>query len=133
MIECCAVELLRKQGIRELPEIRASLEKTPTVASTHRCQAGGKLNRQSAIVAFRVALVEAASNSCLIHISLTIMCKLIRYQLMYHFIPGVVRNAHASHGDIRGHIQNGDYDKDKEGIRGHIKHFVALLEDEMGG
>jgi len=132
MIECYAVDLLEKQGISEVPEVRASWERTPQLPVATDAEPEEKLQHQSTIAGFHVALVEAAGNSRLIHIYLTIMSNLIRYQLMYHFMPGVVRDAHASHRDILGHIQSGDYDTAKERIKGHIKHFVALLEEKMG-
>ena len=131
MIECFAVELLQKKGIRELPKASSTLALTRRLRMPKTSDPFDKYNYLKAIAEFHISLVEASGNSRLSRSYQGIFHSLARYQDMYVFVPGLMEKSQAVHEQILGLIQKGDYEKAKEKLRFHIRGYFKTTEEKL--
>jgi DNA-binding GntR family transcriptional regulator len=131
MIECFAVELLQKRGIRELPKTSSTLALTRRLRMPKTSDPFDKYNYLKAIAEFHISLVEASGNSRLIRSYQAIFHSLARYQDMYVFVPGLMDKSQAAHEQILHLIQKGNYEKAKEKLRSHIRRYSKTTEEKL--
>jgi DNA-binding GntR family transcriptional regulator len=131
MMECFSVDLLEAKGIRVLPEVESTQEKTANLEMPSGSDAVQKFDYLKAIADFHIKLVEAAGNSQLNYFYHSIFPSLARYQSMYTYITGLMHKSHQEHDHFLKLIKSGDYEHAKENLTSHINKFVLLIEDKI--
>jgi DNA-binding GntR family transcriptional regulator len=132
MIEVYAVDLLKEQGVKELPEVEKAIsDAAGLVMPGEDVPPEEKLHYLLAFAAFHDAIVGSAQNKQLIHFYRRIGFHLARYQFMYAYLPGLTGNSQRHHEEICNVIKKGRYAHAKKLIKVHIKSFVDLMKDRI--
>jgi DNA-binding GntR family transcriptional regulator len=131
MIECYAVELLKRKGIREIPEAAKALEITSRLRMPKTSDPYEKFGYLKAIADFHRSLVKKAGNSRLSRFYRAIFSSLARYQDVYVFIPGMMEKSQRDHEQILGLIEKGDYEEAKERLTSHIRGYYRITEEKL--
>ena len=131
MMECYAVETLALRGIRELPQVRAALEKTDRLVSPDENDAYARYEYLRVIADFHIKLVEAAGNLILDQLFISIFPTLARYQSVYTYIPSLMEESRIEHGQVLRYIKEGHHAKAKELLDHHINKFVELIVENI--
>jgi DNA-binding GntR family transcriptional regulator len=132
MMECFSIDLLKAMGIRNLPEVESTLDKTSNLSMPANSDTYDKFNYLKAIANFHIKLVQAAGNSELIYFYHSIFSILARYQSMYTYISGLMDESQQEHEEFLKSIKDADYEQAKEILKNHINKFVILVEDKLG-
>jgi DNA-binding GntR family transcriptional regulator len=131
MIECYAIELLKAQNARDLPEVASAVASASPDFSQHdygnRVQIKGS---QNPFPGFHIKLVESTGNRWVVHLYNAISSNLARYQYMC-FVPGILGKVQEEHEQILDFIKRGDYDQAKDLLRSHINSFFKVIEDRI--
>jgi DNA-binding GntR family transcriptional regulator len=131
MIELHAIDLLKKQDIRELPLVESALAMASSLSLPEEHDRKGKLDYLKAFAGYHVKLVESAENKRLIYFYQAIDSNLARYQFMYAYIPGLTKHSQEDHMRIIQFIRQGRYEDAKECLRAHINSFIVLMEGKI--
>ena len=131
MIECYAIDLLKIQNIRDLPQVAAVLDYTSDLSLPDSAKDEDRFNYLMGFADFHIKLVESAGNSRLIHFYNIISSNLARYQFMYVYLPGLTRNSQEKHHQILEYINSGAYELAKERLGTHIDFFIELLKPKI--
>lgn len=129
MIEFFAVELLKRRGVRKIPEVERALAITSGLDVPVAADAEKKFKYLKHIADFHIKIVEAAGNSKLISYYQYMFPNLARYQAMYVFINGLMHDSQEAHEEIYQLICDGQYDRARSLLREHITSWPHLLEE----
>lgn len=131
MIECHAIELLKSQRVRDLPEVASALASvSPDLPKQDSGSQGRIKGSQNPFPGFHIKLVESTGNRWVIHLYNSISSNLARYQYMC-FVPGILAKVQEEHEQILDLIKRGDYDRAKDLLRSHINSFFRVIEDRI--
>ena len=131
MIECHAIELLKAQNVRDLPEVAAAVASVSPVLPKQDSGNQDKIKgSQNPFPGFHIKLVESTGNRWVIHLYYAISSNLARYQYMC-FVPGILEKVQEEHEQILDLIKRGDYDQAKDLLRSHINSFFKVIEDRI--
>ena len=131
MVECYSIDLIKEKKITAFPNIAQTLHECSGVAVPPQNDRGKKLVYLRLFAKFHEKLVETAGNRQLISFYRKISLNLSRYQFMYAYLPGLTTASQAGHSEILTLIEKREYERSKQLLRDHIKHFVNLMEPEM--
>jgi len=131
MIECYAVEVLKRKKIRDLPQVASVLEVTAGLPMPTNADPYEKFDYLKTIANFHISLVQSAGNSWLSHYFESLFPSLARYQSMYTFILGLMNVSQQTHEAILNSIQNGKYEQAKKKLSTHIRGFLAIMEKKI--
>jgi DNA-binding GntR family transcriptional regulator len=131
MIECWAIDLLKNENIRDLPEVEAALASTSGLSIPSRDEKEEILRYLQTIIAYHTKLIESSGNRWLIHFHNSIHSSLTRYQFIYAHIHGRSTKYKKDHKEILAWIKRGDYEKAKRLLRSHIHSVVDILEKNI--
>ena len=128
MIECFALDLLRKKDIRDLPLAREALERSTTLEVPVSSDSYPDiLQYLREFAGFHGKLIEAAGNPRLIELYNVVSTNLARYQIIYLSAPGSTQHSMHNHREILNHIKTGDYNAAKKVVRRHLEFVRTLL------
>ena len=131
LIECGAIDYLKSNNIRELPEVTSAFkvaEQHSTALSDHiRTE---EMEYQNPFPLFHINLVSSTNNSWLMRFYDKIAPTLARYQFMC-FVPDILDKIQEEHKQILGLIKEGKYDSAKELLINHINWYVEFLESRI--
>ncbi len=131
MIECYAIELLKDQNMRDLPEVASALASaSPDLPKQDHGNRGNIKGSQNPFPDFHIKLVESTGNRWVVHLYKAISSNLARYQYMC-FVPGILAKVQEEHEQILDYIKRGDYDEAKDLLRSHINSFFKVIEDRI--
>jgi len=131
MIECWAIDFLKNENIRELPEVEAALASTSGLSIPSHDDKEEILRYLQTIIAYHTKLIESSDNRWLIHFYNSIHSSLTRYQFIYAHIPIRSTKYKKDHKEILAWIKRGDYEKAKRLLRSHIHSVVDILEKNI--
>ena len=131
MVECYSIDLIKEKKITAFPDIEQALHECSGAAVTPQNDRRKKLAYLRMFAKFHEKLVETAGNRQLISFYRKISLNLSRYQFMYAYLPGLTTDSQAGHSGILTLIEKGEYERAKQLLRDHIKHFVKLMEPKM--
>ena len=131
MVECYSIDLIKEKKITAFPDIAQALHECSGVADPPPNDRRKKLAYLRLFAKFHEKLVETAGNRQLISFYRKISLNLSRYQFMYAYLPGVTSDSQADHSEILTLMKRGEYERSKQLLRAHIKHFVNLMEPKM--
>jgi DNA-binding GntR family transcriptional regulator len=131
MIECHAIELLKAQNVRHLPEVASALASvSPVLPKLYHGNRAKIKESQNPFPGFHIKLVESTGNRWVIHLYNAISSNLARYQYMC-FVPGLLTKVQEEHEQILDFIKRGNYDQAKDLLRSHINSFFKVIEDRI--
>jgi DNA-binding GntR family transcriptional regulator len=133
MMERFAVDLIESRGIRELPNVEKTLEKTAELRNPENADAYGKFNYLRSIADFHIKLIEAAGNRKVNQLYNAIFPSLARYQSLYTYMPGLMEESQKEHEHFLKLIKRGKYPAAKESLSLHINKFIPLIEEKVRG
>ena len=131
MTECYAIELLKEENIRSLPEAASAL----TLAS--RLTLPRKENTEELLqfieddAAFHKKLIEATNNYWVIDFYNSMFFHLARYLCLHLYIIADRKAFTAEHRLILGHIESGYFNEAIELMRTHIRTSFQNLKNEL--
>jgi DNA-binding GntR family transcriptional regulator len=132
MIECYAIELLKAQNVRDLPEVASAVTSASPDLPQHAYDHQGEIKgSQNPFPDFHIKLVESTGNRWVVHLYNAISSNLARYQYIC-FVPGILAKVQEEHEQILNFIKRGDYDQAKDLLRSHINSFFKLIENRIG-
>ena len=132
MIECYAIDLLKEQNVRDLPEVASAVASaSPDLPIQDHGNRGKIKGSQNPFPGFHIKLVESTGNGWVVHLYNAISSNLARYQYMC-FVPGILAKVQEEHEQILDYIKTGDYDQAKDLLRSHINSFFKVIEDRIG-
>jgi DNA-binding GntR family transcriptional regulator len=120
MIECHAVELLKKQKIRAFPQLEAAIEDATNLSAPVSDDPEQYLKFHKAFTTFHSKLIQASGNSRLVNFNRAIALNLARYQFKSLQIPGSLVIDSQEHWQILKALQQAHYEKAKKILRHHI-------------
>ena len=127
MIECYAMDLLKSARIKDLPQVKLSLDKALALPPiTKKADPFQLLKRFEIVVDFHKILVESAGNPLLNSLFQSSTYELARYQFLYFQINGTEHHSLENHQLTLDLIKNGKYEKAKKKLKEHI-HFAQNL------
>jgi DNA-binding GntR family transcriptional regulator len=131
MIECYAVDILKENNIRDLPDVESELK----VSSSFALSVSGTNEpisiTQNPFPSFHTKLIERTGNHWIIRFHKSISSSLARYQFMCTDEPRLAVEAQQQHEQILDLVENGNYDQAKELLRSHINFFYDVIEKVM--
>ena len=127
LIECGAIDHLKANNIRELPEVTSAFKfaEQHSIAFSDHIQTK-EMDDKNPFPLFHINLVSSTNNSWLIRFYDKIAPTLARYQFMC-FVPDILDKTQKEHKQILGLIKEGKYDSAKELLRNHINWYVEFL------
>ncbi len=131
MVECYSIDLIKENKITAFSDIEQTLHECSGATFPPQNDRRKKLAYLRLFAKFHEKLVETAGNRQLISFYRKISLNLSRYQFMYAYLPGLTTDSQAGHSGILTFIEKGEYEKAKQLLRDHIKHFVKLMEPKM--
>jgi DNA-binding GntR family transcriptional regulator len=132
MIECYAIDLLKANNIRYLPEMESALESASGVTMPTYENKEEVLRYLEAVIAYHKKLVESTCNLWVLRFYNSIHPSLTRYEFIYTYLPGRPHKYREEHGEILTLIKEGDYEKAKQFLGAHIDSVVDILERNIG-
>ena len=120
MIECHAIELLKRQKIRHLPQLEAAIAQASGLAIPASDDPEQYLKFHKAFVTFHRQLIQACGNSRLVHFNRSISLNLARYQFRSLRLPGSLEIDSKEHREILDALKKGAYEDAKKISRHHI-------------
>jgi DNA-binding GntR family transcriptional regulator len=131
MIECHAVELLKAQNVRELPEVASAVASvSPDLPKQDSGNQGKIKGSENPFPGFHIKLVESTGNRWVVRLYNSISSNLARYQYMC-FVPRLLAKVQEEHEQILDFIRRGNYDQAKDLLRFHINSFFKVIEDRI--
>lgn len=120
MIECHAIELLKRQKIRDLPQLEAAIAQASDLSIPVSDDPEQYLKFHKAFVTFHRQLIQATGNSRLVHFNRSISRSLARYQFRSLRLPGSLEIDSKEHREILDALKKGAYENAKKISRHHI-------------
>jgi DNA-binding GntR family transcriptional regulator len=120
MIECYAVDTLKKKKVKDLSEVESSLEAAASLSMPSSEDPEQFLAFHKALAAFHLKIVEVAGNFRIFDFYKTISFNLARYQFKYLRLPGSLKVSIKEHRQIFDALKKGDYVLAKKNLRYHI-------------
>jgi DNA-binding GntR family transcriptional regulator len=131
MIECHAIELLKAQNVRDLPDVASALASVSPDLSKQTSGNQGKIKgSQNPFPDFHIKLVESTGNRWVVHLYNSISSNLARYQYMC-FVPDLLAKVQEEHEQILDLIKRGDYEQAKGLLRSHINSFYRVIGESI--
>lgn len=132
MMECYAIDLLKRKKIKELPKVASALKRSldlriPLPSDPVK----KKLVYLTELAEYHVKLVESAGNRWLIPFYQTIVSNITRYQLVYIDIPDIAKHRQGDHEQILELINKGSYEKAKNCLKNHINSFATIMKKKV--
>ena len=132
MIECHAMDILKKEDRRDLPEVRNALDTATALSPPGGDDTAEMIQYLDAFTDFHVKLVEAAGNQWVLRFYDSITLSLARYQFMCLHIPGLTSRSYEMHGEILDLIGDGLFDRAKRTLISHIHLTTRFIEERIG-
>lgn len=120
MIECHAVELLKRQMIRTFPQLETAVKDASNLSAPDSDDPEQYLKFHKAFTTFHSKLILASGNLRLVNFNRAIALNLARYQFKSLQIPGSLDIDSQEHWQILKALKKGNYEKAKEILRHHI-------------
>lgn len=120
MIECHAVELLKRKKIKDLPQLESAVEEASNLSAPASNDPEQYLKFHKAFVTFHAKLIHACGNSRLVHFNRAISLNLARYQFKSLQMPGSLEIDNREHMQILDALKEGHYEDAKKTLRHHI-------------
>jgi len=131
MVECYAIELLKKKNIRKLPEVTSSLKTSSSLPIPKSDDMEQRLTYLTASYDFHVKLVESSGNELLTYWNNSMCSHLNRYQFIYFYASGSHENSQKHHQQILDFITAGAYEKAQKLLMEHIQYTFERLRDKV--
>jgi len=131
MVECYAIELLKRKSIRNLPEAVSSLEAFSRLSIPDSDNMEQRLNYLKASYDFHIKLVESSGNKLLTYWNNSMCSHLNRYQFIYFYIPDSKQCSREDHQQILDLITMGAYEKVQKLLIEHIQYTFEFLQDRI--
>jgi len=133
MIECYAIELLKKKNIRNIPEVTSSLEASSHLSIPESDDTEQKLTYLMASYDFHVRLVESSGNELLTYWNNSMCSHLNRYQFIYFYASDFHQSSQKDHQQILDFIIVGAYEEAQKSLIKHILHTIEFLINRITG
>jgi len=133
MVECYAIELLKKKNIRNLPEVVSSLETSSNLPIPKSDDMEQRLTYLMASYDFHVKLVESSGNELLTYWNNSMCPHLNRYQFIYFYASDSHKNSQKHHQQILDFITAGAYEEAQKSLIEHIDSTFEALQNEISG
>ncbi|MCD4721555.1 MAG: GntR family transcriptional regulator [Desulfobacula sp.] len=131
MLECYAIDILKAENIRELPNVIASVEAASNLSTPSQDNREEVFTYLKAFVDFHIKLIESTGNNWMVHFYNSISSHLARYQFVYLYVPGSGRRSTEEHQHIISLIKRGSYEKAKKFMREHVNYTFEFLRNKM--
>jgi len=131
MIECCAVDLLEEQRVRDIPGVEKALHEASAMSIPCNNDIEQQLLFVKAFAEFHGKLVDASENYWLSHFYHAIASSLARYQFIYVTIKGAAQRSTQQHRQIIDHINLGAYDEARAYLAAHVRGVAKLIETHV--
>ena len=129
MMECFAVDILKKKRARKIPLIKSALKKSITSSLDDSSDPYDRYEYIESIGAFHFKLIEQSGNSRIFRFYKALFPCLARYQAIYTY-PEVMGSSHKEHSKIVELIENGKYGEAKNELKLHIEKFVKMIFEQ---
>ncbi len=120
MIECYAVELLKRKEKKDLLQLESAIEDASNLPIPLTDDPEQYLKFHKKFVNFHFKMIEACCNSRLVHFYRSISLNLARYQFRSLRLPGSLETDQKEHRQILNALKIGDYEDAKKILRSHI-------------
>ncbi len=120
MIECYAVELLKRKEKKDLLQLESAIEDASNLPIPLTDDPEQYLEFHKKFVNFHFKMIEACCNSRLVHFYRSISLNLARYQFRSLRLPGSLETDQKEHRQILNALKIGDYEDAKKILRSHI-------------
>jgi DNA-binding GntR family transcriptional regulator len=127
MIECHAIDILKSNNVRDLPEVYASLIKASNLSAPRGDDENEVADYLRGLTDFHAELVASTRNPWLIAFYDSLVSTLARYQYFCLKVPGLPLRSQAMHKQIIALINKGAFDKAKETLISHIESTVDFI------
>ena len=131
MAECYAIEFLKEDDIRSLPEVASALSSASRLSMPSKDNPEEVLNCITAEAEFHRKLIKATDNYWVIHFYNSISPHLARYLYLYLYIPDIRKDSKKEHQEILDLIKVGSFDEAKERMRVHIRNSHERLKGRI--
>ncbi len=131
MIESYAMELLKQEDRRDLPEVEKTLDRASVLSPPTKNDTDEMIRYLYSLTDFHVKLVEATGNQWICRFYDSINLSLARYQFMCLHIPGLTSRSYQMHGEILAMIGEGQFDRAKEVLLSHIHMTTRFIEERI--
>ncbi len=132
MIECYALQLLEEMKIRDLPEAASCAENTSDLPiPSEEDSPQEKMAYIEALAEFHYKLLEASGNKRLFEFYRSIHSNINRYVFLNAFRQGVAKHRVDDHRQMLRALKQGNYEKARQIIRGHIRFSCDQLKARM--
>jgi len=125
-IELCAIDLLKAQNIRDLPDYVLTLAVGSSFSQTFFDDVEERIRGFNAFPEFHIKLVQSTGNNWLIRLYHSIVPTLTRYQFM-SYVANLPDRALEAHNKILNLIETGNYEQARENLKSHI----ASVKEEI--
>jgi len=133
MVECYAIELLKKKNIRNLPKVASSLEASSHLSIPDSDDTEQRLTYLKNAYDFHVKLAESPDNKLLTYWNNSMHSHLNRYQFIYFYASDFRHHARKDHQQILDFITVGAYEDAQKLLREHIYSTFESLQNEISG
>ena len=125
-IELCAIDILKAQNIRALPDVVPTLAEGSSLSQSLFYNLEERIRGFNAFPEFHIRLVESTGNNWLVRLYHSIVPTLTRYQFM-SYVANLPDRALEAHRRILDSIETGNYEQAGENLKSHI----ASVKEEI--
>ncbi len=120
MIECHAIELLKRKKISDLSLLESAIEEANNLSISTSDDPEQYLKCYNAFISFHSKLIQLCGNSRLIRFNQSISLNLARYQFESLRLPGSMEIDNQEHREILEALKKKDYKTAKKILRQHV-------------
>jgi DNA-binding GntR family transcriptional regulator len=131
MIEGYAICLLKSMKVRELPKVEEALLEASSLTLPSAEDPEDLRRLLKAFVGFHSGLVEATGNFRIIRFYESISLHMIRYQLIYFFVPGSLDQSTQDHAEVLSLIKERKFGEAKKSLMKHIRYTTQVLKNKL--
>ena len=131
MIEAYSLDLLKSIARPEFSQLEMAFGEAVGLPLPSVENPDEMLRFHQIFARFHGKLVELTGNYRIIHFYKAITLNLMRYQVMYLFIPGSVDRSLEDHREILQLLKKGKYDQAKEYLLSHLKFAAEVLKSKI--
>ena len=131
MVECYSVDLIKAKKMVSFRPVEEVIDECSSAIVPPEDDQQKMLAYLRLFAGFHEKLVETAGNKQLVTFYNKISLNLSRYQFMYAYRPGLTRDSQTEHSKVLDLIKKDEFEKAKQLLRDHIKHFVQLMESKI--
>ncbi len=131
MVECYAIDYLKSKKIKKFPLVEKALKAECDIPYPSKEKMDEILAYHKVFNDFHLALVKSTENYRIAHFYNAISKNLIRYQLIYLFIPGFAMQSVNDHQKIFDLMKSGEYIKARKLLLSHINKTNNILEERI--